>query len=65
LVETCHCTVGAGDPDAEALNDAVEFAATESLEGWLVILGREKPVLAWRAAGGVNPCWGKPTTRFV
>jgi hypothetical protein len=33
FVETCHCTVGAGDPEADALNDAVEFAATESFEG--------------------------------
>jgi hypothetical protein len=33
LVETCHCTVGVGDPDADALNDAIEFAAAESLEG--------------------------------
>jgi hypothetical protein len=33
LVETCHCTPGAGDPAAEALNDADEFALTDSLEG--------------------------------
>ena len=65
VVETCHCTVGAGDPDADALNDADEPAETESFEGWLVILGREKPFAAWRFAGGVNLCWGKPTTRFV
>jgi hypothetical protein len=33
LIENCHWTVGAGDPDAAAENEAVEFAATESLEG--------------------------------
>jgi hypothetical protein len=54
-----------GDPVADAVNDAVEFAATVSLEGWVVTFGREKPVLPWRLAGGVNPCVGKPTTRFV
>jgi hypothetical protein len=65
LTETCHCTVGVGDPDADAVKDAVVFAATESLEGWLVTLGLVKPVLPWRVAGGVSPCVGKPTTRFV
>ena len=65
LAETCHCTFGVGDPVADAVNDAVEFAATVSLEGWVVTFGREKPVLPWRLAGGVNPCVGKPTTRFV
>jgi hypothetical protein len=65
FVETCHCTVGVGDPVADALKDTVEFAAAETLEGWLVILGREKPILACSVAGGISPCWGKPTTRFV
>jgi hypothetical protein len=43
-VETSHCTVGAGDPDAAAENEAVEFGATVSLEGWLVIVGADGPV---------------------
>jgi hypothetical protein len=38
-VETCHCTVGVGDPVAEALNDTFEPAATVWLEGELVIVG--------------------------
>jgi hypothetical protein len=33
FVDTCHCTVGVGDPDADALKNAVEPAATESFEG--------------------------------
>jgi hypothetical protein len=55
-VETCHCTNSGAVPDADALNDTFEPAATVWLEGELVILGREKPVLAWRVVGGVNPC---------
>jgi len=39
LVETCHWTVGVGDPDAEALNDAGEPEATDSLVGEEVIEG--------------------------
>ena len=65
LVETCHCTVGVGDPDAEALNCAREPAATESFEGCLVIFGAARPDRACRFPGGVN-LWGvKPMTRFV
>ena len=37
--ETCHCTVGVGDPDAAALNEAVIPAVTVTLTGWLVIVG--------------------------
>jgi hypothetical protein len=32
-LETTHCTVGVGDPDAAAENEAVAFGATVSLEG--------------------------------
>ena len=39
LVELRHWTVGVGEPDAAALNDAVEPEATEMLEGWDVIFG--------------------------
>jgi hypothetical protein len=38
-VDTCHWTVGVGEPDAAALNEAVELAATLSLAGWVVIVG--------------------------
>ena len=38
-VDTCHWTVGVGEPDAAALNEAVERAATLSLAGWVVIVG--------------------------
>ncbi|HXN63629.1 MAG TPA: hypothetical protein VN886_24500 [Acidimicrobiales bacterium] len=37
--ENCHWTVGVGDPDAVALNEAVDPAATVTLTGWLVIVG--------------------------
>ena len=37
--ENCHWTVGVGDPDAAALNEAVDPAATVTLTGWLVIVG--------------------------
>jgi hypothetical protein len=49
-VDTCHCTVGAGDPDAAAENEAVEFGATVSLEGWLVIVGDAGPLVTVRVA---------------
>jgi len=39
LVETCHWTVGVGDPDAEALNDAGDPEATDSLVGEDVMEG--------------------------
>jgi hypothetical protein len=41
LVEYCHCTVGVGVPDAAALNEAVDPAATVTLTGWLVTAGLE------------------------
>jgi hypothetical protein len=44
-VETFHCTVGGGDPDAIAENEAVEFGATVSLEGSLVTVGATGPVV--------------------
>jgi hypothetical protein len=44
LVDTCHWTVGVGEPEAAALNEAVELAATLWLAGWLVILGAWCPV---------------------
>jgi hypothetical protein len=44
LVETRHWTVGVGEPEAAALNEAVELAATLWLAGWLVILGAWCPV---------------------
>ena len=36
-VDTCHWTVSVGEPDAAALNEAVELAATLWLAGWVVI----------------------------
>jgi hypothetical protein len=44
LVDTCHWTVGVGEPEAAALNEAVELAATLSLAGWVVIFGAWCPV---------------------
>ena len=38
-VDTCHCTVGAGLPDAAAVNVAVEPAVTEVLAGCVVTAG--------------------------
>jgi hypothetical protein len=38
-VETCHCTVGVGDPDAAALNEAVVPDGTLWLVGLSVIAG--------------------------
>jgi hypothetical protein len=49
-VEKSHCTVGVGDPDAAAENEAVEFGATVSLEGWLVIVGGAGPPVTVRFA---------------
>jgi len=42
FVETCHWTVGDGEPDAEAVNEAVAPAATDSLEGWVWTAGARK-----------------------
>ena len=39
LVDCCHCTVGAGVPDAAAVNVALDPATTLSLAGSLVIEG--------------------------
>ena len=39
FVETCHWTDGIGEPEAAALNEAVDPAATVSLEGSEVIVG--------------------------
>lgn len=39
LLETSHCTVGVGPPDAAAVNDALESTATVSLAGWVTTCG--------------------------
>src|SRR5690348_15250766 len=39
LLETSHCTVGAGVPLADALNTADSFSVTERLSGLDVIAG--------------------------
>src|SRR5271163_2892995 len=39
FVLTCHCTVGVGDPDAAALNVAVDPAVTVTFAGLVVIVG--------------------------
>jgi hypothetical protein len=52
-VETSHCAVGAGDPDAAAENEAVEFGATVSFDGWLVIVGGAEPPVTVRVAAFV------------
>jgi hypothetical protein len=41
LVLTCHCTVGAGWPEAAALNVAAAPAVTVTLIGLVVITGAE------------------------
>jgi hypothetical protein len=53
LVETCHWTVGVGEPEAAALNEAVELAATLSLAGWAVIVGSTAGMVTVKAAGAV------------
>jgi hypothetical protein len=52
-VDNSHCTVGVGDPDAAAEKEAVEFGATVSLEGWLVIDGGAGPLVTVRFAAFV------------
>ena len=39
LVETCHCTVGVGEPEAAAVNLAVVLLETSRLTGWVVMTG--------------------------
>jgi hypothetical protein len=51
-VETTHCTVGVGVPDAAAVNEAVAFGATVAFEGWLVIVGAG-PLVTVRVAAFV------------
>jgi hypothetical protein len=66
-VETSHCTVGAGDPDATAENEAVAFGATVSLEGWLVIVGAAGPLVTVRVAAFVValPKMLEKTARYI
>jgi hypothetical protein len=53
LVDTCHWTVGVGEPEAAALNEAVEFAATLSLAGWVVMMGEAPDAVTVKVAGAV------------
>jgi len=39
LVESCHCTVGVGLPDAAAVKVALAPAVTVSLAGWALTVG--------------------------
>jgi hypothetical protein len=71
LVDTRHWTVGVGEPDAAALNEAVDPAATLLLPGWVVIVGAADPWCPVGTAdradgfGATTACWGKPTTLWV
>jgi hypothetical protein len=51
LVETIHCTLGAGFPVAAAVNVAVAPASTVAALGWLEICGATSTV---RVAGAVD-----------
>ena len=53
MVETRHWTVGVGEPEAAALNEAVELAATLSLAGWVVIVGATAGTVTVKVAGAV------------
>jgi hypothetical protein len=44
LVDTCHCTVAVGSPEAAAVNVAAWPAVTVALAGWLVIAGAKSTV---------------------
>ena len=52
-VDTSHWTVGVGEPDAAALNEAVELAATLSLAGWVVMVGATAGMVTVKTAGAV------------
>ncbi len=39
LVDTCHCTVGVGEPEAAAVNVAAAGAVTVALDGFVVTTG--------------------------
>jgi hypothetical protein len=71
FVESFQRTVGVGEPDAAALNEAVEPTETVSLAGCKVIFGAtalprpdKLPGLACSPVDS-TVCRGKPTTRFV
>jgi hypothetical protein len=49
FVLTCHCTVGAGWPEAAALNVAAVPAVTVTLIGFVVITGAEAFGVEWPA----------------
>jgi hypothetical protein len=53
LVDTRHWTVGVGEPDAAALNEAVDPAATLSAAGWVVMAGAAPGAVTVRVAGAV------------
>jgi hypothetical protein len=55
LVLTCHCTVGAGDPVAAAVNVAVAPANTETFVGFVVITGKVFTVSV-AAVDVADPC---------
>jgi hypothetical protein len=50
--EACHCTVGDGLPEAEALKAAVDPEVTVVLEGWPVMTGAA--VTGWVLGGVVE-----------
>jgi len=62
LVETLHCTVGVGSPEALAVNEALAPDATVTLDGFFVTLG--KTVCAPDRVGSLTERSG-PTDRLV
>jgi len=65
LVLTCHCTVGAGWPEAAALNVAAVPAATVTLIGLVVITGAEAFGVEWPAPQAVSRAQPRRTAATV
>ena len=55
FVLTCHCTVGAGAPEAAAVNEAVAPTFTVAFSGWVVKAGATPVTVSLAALDVAEP----------